>query len=140
LPAEPIASYDTVGPATSGARWWWIYLLVSALLTVGAIAARGIALIILPASIPVLALSIYVGARLPRLPQRVVLLPREVHFVAPRGAEIVPASELELTRTAISGRFTIRRRAEPERPLARVQTDDGAALVASFAEAGVPLA
>jgi len=139
LHAEPIASYDTVGPATSGARWWWIYLLVSALLTVGAIAARGIALIVLPASIPVLVLSIYVGSRLPRLPQRVVLLPGEVHLVASRGAEIVPGSELELTRTAISGRFTIRRVDTPDRALARVQTDDGAALVDHFRQAGVRL-
>ena len=139
MATEPIASYDTVRPATSGARYWWIYLLVSALLTVGAIAARGIALIILPASLPVLALSIYVGVRLPRLPQRVVLLPGEVHFLAQRGPEVVPGSELELTPTAISGRFTIRRADAPDRPLARVQTDDGAALVAHFREAGVPL-
>ena len=139
MDAEPIASYDTVGPATSGARWWWIYLLVSALLTVAAIAARGIALIILPASIPVLVLSIYVGARLPRLPQRVVLMPGEVHFVAPRGVEIVAGPELELSRTSISGRFTIRRTGAPDRPIARVQTDDGAALIEHFRAAGVRL-
>ena len=138
--AEPVAAYDTVGPATSGARYWWIYLLVSALLTVGAIAARGIALIVLPASVPVLVLSVYAGARLPKLPQRVVLFPGEVHLVAPRGAEVIASAELELARTPISGRFTIRRRAEPERPLARVQTDDGAALVDAFTRAGVSIA
>jgi hypothetical protein len=138
--AEPVAAYDTVGPATSGARWWWIYLIVSALLTVGAISARGIALIVLPASLPVLVLSISVGRRLPKLPQRVVLFPNEVHLVAPRGSEVIASSELELARTPISGRFTIRRRAEPERALARVQTDDGAALVDAFARAGVSLA
>jgi hypothetical protein len=139
LAGEPIAAYDVVGPQTSGARYWWIYLLVSALLTVGAIAARGIALIILPASVPVLVLSVYVGARLPRLPRRVVLVPGEVHFVAPRDAEVVPASDLELTRTGISGRFALRRSDAPERVLARVQTDDGAALVEHFRQAGVRL-
>jgi hypothetical protein len=138
--AEPVAAYDTVGPATSGARWWWIYLVVSALLTVGAIAARGIALIVLPASIPVLVLSISVGMRLPKLPQRVVLFPGEVHLVAPRGAEVISSADLELARTPVSGRFTIRRRGDPERALARVQTDDGAALVEAFARAGVTVA